>query len=268
MLTEQQITDRFEFGVRLIHDAGAVAALYFKDIDALTIESKGPQDMVSEADRNTEILIRDRLKARFPEDAFFGEETGASALEGANGIWVVDPIDGTQPFVSGLSDWCISIAFLVGKSPEIGLVFNPIKDELFAAQKGHGATLNGKPIYCNKGQTIKDGVVSVGYSMRFPPETTLTIMRNLLEGGGKYHRNGSAALSLCYVACSRLLGYIEPHVNSWDCLGALTIITEAGGQTNDFLADEGLLKGNRIIAAAPAVYKEIEGLFEAQHRLP
>ena len=261
MLTEEQIAERFEFGVRLMRDAGALAARYFNNIDSLTIESKGPQDMVSEADRNTEILIRDRLKERFPEDAFFGEETGASALEGTNGVWVVDPIDGTQPFVSGLSDWCISIGFLVGKSPEIGLVFNPTKDELFAARKGHGATLNGKPIYCNKGKTIKDGVVGVGYSMRFPPEITLTIMRNLLEGGGKFHRNGSAALSLCYVACSRLLGYIEAYVNSWDCLAALVIISEAGGKTNDFLADEGLLKGNRIIAAAPAVFSEIEGLF-------
>jgi myo-inositol-1(or 4)-monophosphatase len=264
-MTEQHITDRFDFGLNLIREAGALAASYFNNISALTIESKGPQDMVSEADLNVEILIRDRLKDRFPEDAFFGEETGASAIEGAvansAGIWVVDPIDGTQPFVSGLPDWCISIAFIVGQSMLIGLVYAPISNELFASQKGCGATLNGKRIYCHKGTTIKDGVVSVGYSMRVPPEATLTILRNLLEGGGKYHRNGSAALSLCYVACGRLLGYIEPHVNSWDCLGALAIISEAGGQINDFLAGDGLLKGNRIVAAPSAVYAEIEGLF-------
>ena len=260
----QHIAERFDFGVNLIREAGALAASYFKDIGALTIQSKGPQDMVSEADINTETLIRDRLKTRFPADAFFGEETGASAIENANGIWVVDPIDGTQPFVSGLPDWCISIAFIVGKSLEIGLVYAPISNELFAARKGFGATLNGQPIRCDKGASIKDGVVSVGYSMRLPPEATLTIMRNLLEGGGKYHRNGSAALSLCYVACGRLLGYIEPHVNSWDCLGALAIIVEAGGQINDFLAGDGLLRGNRIVAAPPAVYDEIERLFGSQ----
>ena len=259
-MTEQQITERFDFGLNLIREAGALAASYFKNIGALTIASKGPQDMVSEADLNVEMLIRERLKEHFPEDAFFGEETGASALENANGIWVVDPIDGTQPFVSGLPDWCISMAFIVGKAMLIGLVYAPIPNELFAAQKGCGATLNGQPIRV-KGSSIKDGVVSVGYSMRLPPEATLTILRNLLEGGGKFHRNGSAALSLCYVACGRLLGYIEPHVNSWDCLGALTIISEAGGQINDFLAGDGLLKGNRIVAAPPELYREIEGLF-------
>lgn len=260
-MNEQAIIERFDFGLNLIRAAGELAADYFKNIGALTIQSKGPQDMVSEADLNTEILIRDRLKARFPDDAFFGEETGASALVGANGIWVVDPIDGTQPFVSGMPNWCVSIAFVVGTSVEIGLVYDPVGDELFAAQKGRGATLNGVPIHCHPGKSIKDGVVSVGYSMRVPPEAVLTILRNLLEGGGKFHRNGSAALSLCYVACGRLLGYIEPHVNSWDCLGALVIISEAGGRINDFLAGDGLLRGNQIIAAPPAVYDEIQHLF-------
>lgn len=260
MLNEKEIADRFEFGKELIQQAGMLAAGYFRNIDSLTIESKGPQDMVSEADRDVEILIRDHLKSRFPNDAFFGEETGASELQGAGGIWVVDPIDGTQPFVSNLPDWCISIGFLVGNSIEIGLVLSPIHNELFAARKGHGATLNGKPIHC-KGRSIKDGVVSVGYSMRVPPATSLTILRNLLEGGGKFHRNGSAALSLCYVAAGRLLAYVEPHVNSWDCAASLAIIAEAGGQINDFLANDGLLRGNRIIAAPPAAYREIERLF-------
>ena len=164
-MNQQQIAERFDFGMVLIREAGALAAGYFKNIGALTIESKGPQDMVSEADLNVEILIRDRLKQKFPEDAFFGEETGPSALENATGIWVVDPIDGTQPFVSGLPDWCISIAFIVGQTMLIGLVYAPIPNELFAAQKNCGATLNGKPIFCHKGSTIKDGVVSVGESV-------------------------------------------------------------------------------------------------------
>jgi myo-inositol-1(or 4)-monophosphatase len=264
-MTNAHITERFEFAADLIREAGALAARYFQNIGALTIESKGPQDMVSEADLNVELLIRERLKQRFPADAFFGEETGAQAIEAAvansAGIWVVDPIDGTQPFISGLPDWCISVGFIIGNRLQIGLVYAPIPNELFAAQRGCGATLNGQPIRV-KGNTIKDGVVSVGYSMRLPPNATLTILRNLLEGGGKFHRNGSAALSLCYVACGRLLAYIEPHVNSWDCLAALVIISEAGGQINDFLVGDGLLKGNRIVAASPVIYAQVEKLFE------
>lgn len=260
MFDQTQIDERFAFGLQLIREAGELAAGYFKNIDALTIERKGPQDMMSEADLNTELLIKSRLKARFPDDAFFGEETGASAIESAQGIWVVDPIDGTQPFVSSMPDWCISVAFIEGKTLHIGLINSPIHGELFAAQKGRGTTLNGRPIMCSQGNTIKDGIVSVGYSMRVPPAASLKILTNLLEGGGKFHRNGSAALSLCHVAAGRLLGYIEPHVNSWDCAAALIIIQEAGGRTNDFLAGDGLLKGNPIIAAGPHVYDEIAAL--------
>src|ERR1700675_377829 len=107
------IQERFEFASDLIKEAGSLALGYFRRLDTLTVKSKGQQDMASEADLDTEILIRERLKERFPEDAFFGEETGRTELKTAEGIWVVDPIDGTQPFVSGMGSWCLSIAFVL-----------------------------------------------------------------------------------------------------------------------------------------------------------
>lgn len=259
-MTKAEIDARFAVAVELIREAGALAQRYFADIAALTIVSKGPQDMASQADLETEILIRDRLKQHFPADAFFGEETGPAGLESAAGIWVVDPIDGTQPFISGLASWCVSIAFVCDGVTEIGLVFAPVSDELFVARRGAGATLNDRQIRPHAGNSLRDGITSVGYSARIGPAQILPVLKRLLEAGGMFHRSGSGTLSLCYVGCGRLLGYVEPHINSWDCLAALLVITEAGGRTNDFLEGEALTKGNRVVAAPVAVFPEMLAL--------
>ncbi len=108
----EALRNRFEVAREVIREAGALANDYFSEIGTLTIKSKGSHDLVSEADVNTEKLIRERFAEHFPEDAFFGEESGLTDLNHAAGIWVVDPIDGTQPFLCGMPNWCISIAFV------------------------------------------------------------------------------------------------------------------------------------------------------------
>src|SRR5258708_18081797 len=136
---------RFEFASDLIKDAGQLALNYFHRLGTLTIKQKGEQDMASEADLNVEMLIRERLHGRFPEDAFLGEETGRTEFSPGPGVWVVDPIDGTQPFISGLSGWCISIAFVLDGDTEIGLVYGPAPQELFQGCRGRPAALNTHP---------------------------------------------------------------------------------------------------------------------------
>lgn len=258
--TTQQLDDRFAFAIEIANEAGELAMRYFSDLDALDIRSKGPQDVVSQADYETEMLIKSRIAERFPDDAFFGEETGPAGVHGADGIWVVDPIDGTQPFVSGLTSWCISIAFVADGVTRIGVVNSPAGGELFAAREGAGATLNGRQIHVRDAQSLSEGITTLGYSTRSPIEDIVTTLERLLRGGGMFTRNGSGALSLCYVACGRLIGYVEPHINSWDCLAALLLITEAGGVTNDFLAGDALFNGNRVIAGPPALYPVLETL--------
>ena len=103
---------RYDLCHALIQEAGALAMGYFNNLSSLTIKSKGLQDMMSEADLNTELLIKKRISEAFPDDAFLGEETGVTDFAPGQGIWVVDPIDGTQPFISGMSNWCVSIAFV------------------------------------------------------------------------------------------------------------------------------------------------------------
>ncbi|CAM5767394.1 inositol-1-monophosphatase [Labrys miyagiensis] len=254
------IYQRYSFAHGLIKEAGLLALGYFNELGSLTVKSKGVQDVVSEADLQTELLIKKRIAETYPEDAFFGEETGPSGIESRRGIWVVDPIDGTQPFLSGISCWCVSIAFVYDGELQFGLVYAPKDDELFAGGLQAPATLNGKPIELQKGTQLTEGVVSLGYNNRIQPDTLLATLERLLKAGGMFQRNGSGALSLCYVACGRLLGYVESHINSWDCLGAIAVIRAAGGRTNDFLANDGLAQGNAIVAGNAGIYPAVEAL--------
>lgn len=252
---------RFAFASTLIEEAGALAFGYFNRLGTLTIKSKGQQDMASEADLNTEILIRDRLKAAFPDDGFLGEETGRDTLGEPAGLWVVDPIDGMQPFISAMSAWCVSIAFVANGSLEMGFVASPARRETFVGRRGHPSTLNGKPIQVSTAVTLIEGIVGVGYSPRVRPDEFLPMFGRLLREGAMFYREGSGALTLCSVACGRLIGYVEPHINSWDCLGALAVVEGAGGRISDFLAHDGLWHGNRVIAGPAALYPALEALF-------
>lgn len=252
---------RYEFAIALIREAGALALGYAGRLGSLTIRSKGLQDMASEADMNTEILIRDRLAAAFPDDGFLGEETGTTSYDPAQGVWVVDPIDGTQPFVSGMSSWCVSIAFVQGGALQFGMVYSPPRDELFAGFLDRPATLNGKPVTMHPATDIRQGILGIGYSTRITTADFLPMFARVLDAGGMFYRDGSGALTLCYVACGRLIGYLEPHINSWDCLGAIAVIRAAGGITSDFLAGDGLTKGNFLIAGSSVLFPQLETLF-------
>ena len=251
------LTSRYDLCHALIQEAGALAQGYFRNLSSLTIKSKGLQDMVSEADLNTELLIKGRIAAAFPADAFLGEETGVTAFAPGQGIWVVDPIDGTQPFISGLSNWCVSIAFVRDEKVLFGMVFAPERGELFAGGRGYPATLNGQPVPRHPGKSLREGITGTGYSTRISPEDYLRPFEGLLRAGGMFYRDGSGALDLSYVAAGRLLGYFEPHINAWDCLGAIAVIEAAGLRVNDFLANDGLTKGNPIVAGVPEVFEEL-----------
>lgn len=257
-----QIKDRLEIACEIARNAGEYALDYFKDFASLTIQSKGVQDMASEADVNTENLIRAAVSKHFPGDAFLGEESAASFTPScAQGTWIIDPIDGTQPFLNGIPSWCISIAYVEGNEIKVGVVFDAVSNELFAASAGNGATLNGKPSRCSSATSLSDGLVGVGYSNRVPPEATLDPLHRLLHAHGMYHRSGSGALSLAYVGAGRLIGYFEPHMNSWDFAAGALLIRESGGRTNDCLPNENaIIKGGLMLAAADGVFDELSSV--------
>jgi myo-inositol-1(or 4)-monophosphatase len=259
-LSVADLEARFAFAIGLIREAGALALRYYQDLGSLDVQLKGPQDHFSEADVLTEKLIRSALTQRFPHDAFVGEESGGSPMSAGDPVWVVDPIDGTQPFLLELPTWCISIALVANDGIQIGLVLNPVTDELYAARHGFGATLSGRPIHVREAKALTDGLTTVGCSPRTAPTDLGVIMERLLAGGGMFHRTGSGALSLCYVAAGRMIGYVEMHINAWDCLAAILIVEESGGRVSPFLADFGVTGGGVIVAASPGVFDEVAAL--------
>lgn len=248
---------RETLALEVAREAGALALDYWRRRAQLVIEAKASaQDVVSEADRAVERLIRARVAAAFPEDGFLGEEYGAEL--GRSGLtWVIDPIDGTSPFVHGIPSWCVAIAVARGVEPVIGVIEAPTAGETFAARLGRGATVNGAPMRLDPGPDLRNAATAVGASHRTNPAWIGRVTEELGRAGGVFFRNGSGALMLAYVAAGRLAGYVEPHMNAWDCLGALLMIREAGGRTAAFPDGDDLAKGGVALAASAAAWDEL-----------
>jgi len=263
MTSPDPAAERFALAQTIAESAGKLALDYFRHPERLRIEAKvNAQDMVSQADREVEELIRAGIADRFPEDRIIGEEFGFDRKQ-SDYTWVIDPIDGTSPFVNGIPAWCVSIALISGERHVAGVIFAPCTGELYAARAGHGATMNGRALSVAKDATLADGLMGLGANHRVPARAVSEFVRLLLEHGGMFTRNGSGALMLAYVAAGRLAAYYEPHINAWDCLAGLCLVREAGGWTNDFIAESGLEKGGRVIAAARKAKEPLLKLIEA-----
>lgn len=211
---------------------------------------KGPQDFLTVTDAASEAHIRGLLSAHFPNDSFFGEEGGGDIAER---VWVVDPVDGTANFARGIPHFCISIAYVENGRTEIGAIYNPALDELYFARRGEGATRNGLPIRVAQTERFDTASIEMGWSTRVPNATYLDVVKNLLDMGTNVRRAGSGALALAYVADGRSDGYIELHMNSWDCLAGLLLVSEAGGDVCPFLDIGSLEEGGAVLAAAAGV---------------
>ena len=252
-MPEKPFAERHAFAIELCRDAGVLALEYFSNRDALVVDRKGAQDWVSEADKNVETFIRKRIAAAFPDDGIFGEEHGAAP--GKSGFdWVIDPIDGTTNFVNGIPAWTIVLAGVSARRAQVGVIHDPNVNETFDAVRGGGARLNGKTMQVASGVPLDSGTVSVGYSNRIEARHVLPVIAALIERGAMYHRNASGALSLAYVAAGRLLGYLEEHMNAWDCLAGQLLVEEAGGRVEEQDADAMIRDGGRVIAGTPDVF--------------
>ena len=247
---------RFEAAKALAYEAGDLARRRFLDRGSFTIKFKGPQDYLTEVDQEVETLIAGKLGRLFPGDGFIGEEgAGRDPMEG-HPVWVVDPIDGTSNFAHGVPHFCISIAAVVGPEIELGVIYDPMVDELFAARRGAGATLNGVAMKAAATRHLKDATVEIGFNQRSGLDKYLGLIGRIAATGASTMRGGSGALGVAYVAAGRRDAYFENFINAWDCLAAIAMVKEAGGYANDFLANDGLRKGNPVLAAAPALKDE------------
>jgi myo-inositol-1(or 4)-monophosphatase len=250
------MTDRTSILVEICHQAGQLALQYFNEQDQLVIDHKGHQDFVSQADRNVELLTRELLTKAFSDDAIVGEEHAPAP--GTSGFtWVIDPIDGTTNFINGIRAWTVVVAGVREGVTEIGVILDPCHQETFVATRGHGATLNGKPLLIDDARLLSQGTVGIGYSNRVEEKGIVQLVSGLIEEGSMFYRNASGALSLAYVAAGRLLGYAEEHMNAWDCLAGQLIVAEAGGRVEQQDADAMIRDGGRVVVGTPVVFDRL-----------
>lgn len=256
-MTEADLARRLSVASEAAWEAGQLIMSFYRRPQKLDIKSKGPQDLVTAADLAADELLQKRLSAAFPEDAFLTEESGGGIGER---LWVIDPIDGTVNFARGLPHFCISIAFCEGGRLSLGVIYNPIQDELFTARAGLGATCNGRLMAVSSASSADRSLIDVGNSDSRHTKAHLGIVERLLDSGYALRNDGSAALGLARVADGRIEGYCDLFLHSWDVLAGLLLVSEAGGWTSDFLAGEGLTKGNAVLACAPALVPDLRRL--------
>jgi myo-inositol-1(or 4)-monophosphatase len=237
-------------------EAGELAGQLFSH--PTEVKLKGKQDFITAADREVERLIIEQLKARFPHDAFLGEEGGAEGKSDA--VWVIDPIDGTANFAHRIPHFCVSIAFVSAGKLLLGAIAAPTYGELYRARLERGAFLNDRPMRVADITDMRQAIVELGWSARRPVGAYTGLLERVLDAGAIFMRAGSGALGLAYVAAGRTHGYCELHINSWDTLAGLLMVREAGGWTNDYLSGEALQRGNAVLACAPGLREALVGV--------
>lgn len=259
------VSSRLEFAKALAREAGDKAAVYFESLADLDIQSKGVQDMVSNADLEVETFIRERITGSFPEDGIVGEEHGR--VDTKSGFtWVIDPIDGTANFVSGIPAWCVILAVVHEDAVKVAAIYEPSHNELFWAASGTGAFMNETPLQVSNTPGLNVGNTGVGMNGRTSTELIVRFVTDLVGRGGLFFRNASGGLMLSYVAAGRLIGYVEPHMNPWDCLAGQLLIAEAGGKIEHQSADAMLEKGGRVIASGPQIFDELVSMADEAFR--
>ena len=251
------LSNRLIAAEKIATRAGALALRYFHDRTSLHIEAKRTlQDMVSEADREVETLIRDALSDAFPDDALLGEEHGLSA--GTSGLtWVIDPIDGTAPFLAGLPGWCVSIGACDADGPVIGVIVAPMLNETFTAARGFPTRLNGKAVRVTDTLDLTTGLLGVGANDRVDAGKVGNMLCDLMAAGASWTRYGSGALMLAWVAAGRLVGYVEPRMSAWDCMAAYCLIEQAGGQVLAFPLGDAIARPAPVVGARTGIYDDV-----------
>lgn len=218
---------------------------------SLTIQEKsGPHDVVTQFDREAEHAIIETISNTFPDHAFLGEETGSRGVPASAITWVIDPIDGTWNFARQIPSFGCSLAAMYQNTVYVGVVIDPIANELFVAKKGYGATMNGKKLSISPRSTLSESGISLRIEM----------LKSVPENLGVLRRSGSAVLDMCYVAKGSLEGFVDHSINIWDFAAAMLIVQEAGGIVTTLNNTPLLLdpaKKQSIIATNGLIHKEL-----------
>ena len=249
----------FTIAKRAALSAGKILLRNFERLDRLTINTKHYNDFVSEADIEAEQEIINTLRRIYPNHSILAEESGTLIGADADYQWIIDPLDGTTNFVHGLPHFAVSIAFREKGRLETGIVYDPIRQELFTAVRGSGAQLNDRRMRVRTVVSLDAALLGTGFPIRYPPHIPayLNMFGSLFTQCCELRRAGSAALDLAYVAAGRLDGFWEIGLNAWDMAAGALLIQEAGGLVGDFGGGHEFLKTGNIVAGNPKIFKAL-----------
>lgn len=237
---------------------GEILLHYFENLPS--VEEKGVAgDLVTIADKKSEEVILTHLRKHFPDHSFLAEESGEELNQTSPYTWIIDPLDGTTNFAHRFPVFSITIALQKAGETILGLVFDPIRDELFVAEKGLGSHLNGKKLAVSKTERLEKSLLATGfaYDRRFVEETNYPEFCRMTHITHGVRRLGSAALDLSWVAAGRLEGFWERGLKSWDMAAGALLVAEAGGQVTDFDGAPFDLFSGRILASCGGIHDEM-----------
>lgn len=242
--------------------AGQMITRAFQDVKIIEVRDKGRFDYVTELDQRVEKLLIESLREAYPEHAILGEESGL--LEGDSTYqWIIDPLDGTKNFVHGYPHFCIAMALKVGGRVEHGLIYDPMRDELFTASRGRGAVLNNYRIRVSTRPGLHGALLGMAIPTHVADQPRfLQQYQQLAPHISGVRQNGSAALTLAYVAAGRIDGSLEKGLQVWDMAAGALLVREAGGMVVDFKGGEQFLETGDIIAGNS---KMVKALVQACH---
>jgi myo-inositol-1(or 4)-monophosphatase len=247
--------------VRAARRAGELMVRQLNRLEALTVAEKGRNEFVTQVDRAAEDAIIEIIKDHYPEHAILAEESGASGDHEYQ--WIIDPLDGTTNYVHGFPVFSVSIA--VARAGELGhgVVYDPLRQEIFTASRGQGAQLDGHKIRVSKRTTLKPALIATGLPYRDNLkhiDRYLDMLRAVMLETAGIRRPGSAALDLCYVAAGRVDAFWELGLSKWDIAAGALIIREAGGRISDFRGGDRYLETGNVVAGSPKVYAALSKL--------
>ncbi len=253
---------------KIAREAGARIAEFFAQ--GVETEYKGDVDLVTVADRTSEKMIRERLGEVFPEHGIFGEEGTRERLD-AEYRWYVDPLDGTTNFAHGFPQFCVSMG-LEQRTPGLkpgqdgqlvaGIIFDPLRNELFCAEQGKGAWLNGKPMHASSTPVLAESLIATGFpSRKRHASPNIHFYQEFTLRSHGVRRAGSAALDLAYVAAGRLEAFWEFNLNPWDTAAGILLVEEAGGRVTDFSGGHVRLASDEVLSSNGRIHDELLGFF-------
>jgi myo-inositol-1(or 4)-monophosphatase len=250
--------------VQAARKAGDAAAGYFNRSERLDIRSKSRNEFVTQVDHAAEEIIIESIRERYPHHAFLAEESGRRGRD--ENLWIIDPLDGTTNFVHGFPVFAVSLALEVRGRLEVGVVYDPMRQELFTAMRGQGAQLDGRRIRVSQRTALEGALIGTGFPYRSHEQWVdryLVMLKRVLAETAGIRRPGAAALDLAYLAAGRLDGFWEFGLQPWDIAAGALLVQEAGGILSELDGGDDFMASGNLVGGTPKVHDALKALLNA-----